>query len=103
MVLLPLKSISTQSGNPAVASAQPPPLPQLTPARSLLLIDATGKDGERVLDAEATPPLLATMLCVPALKVLVTQAAVRVFPAPASTSAPQPLTVLPPSVKFTLP
>jgi hypothetical protein len=44
MVLLPLKLIETVSGKAlAVASFQPPPLPQLTPARSLLLIAAMGK------------------------------------------------------------
>src|ERR1700716_2751037 len=43
------------------------------------------------------------MLCVPALRPLVGHAAVRVLPAPVSASAPQPLMVLPPSVKFRVP
>src|ERR1700686_2193328 len=43
------------------------------------------------------------MFWVPALMLLVVQAAVRVLPAPVSATAPQPLMVVPPSVKFTLP
>ena len=138
MVLLPLKLICTQSGKTArVSSFQPPPLLQLRPARSSLLTEATVNDWPgtvKVLDAEATPPLLAkatliwpdalttcdsgglldaalpasppyaaTMLCVPALKELVVQAAVRVFPAPISATAEQPAIDVPPSLKFTLP
>src|SRR5678815_1070306 len=61
MVLLPLKAICTQSGYAfALVSFQPPPLPQLTPARSPLLIDDAGKAGLIVLEAVATPPLLAS-------------------------------------------
>ena len=44
----------------AVASFQPPPLPQLTPARSLLLTADTGKAALMVLEADATAPLLAS-------------------------------------------
>jgi hypothetical protein len=41
--LLPLKVICTQSGKaPGVPSAQPPPLFQPVPARSLLLTALTG-------------------------------------------------------------
>ena len=55
------KLIDTVSGKAsAVASFQPPPLPQLTPARSLLLTAETGKAALMVLDAVATPPLLAS-------------------------------------------
>jgi len=58
--LLPLKLICTQSGQALpVPSFQPPPLPQFTPARSLLLTAATGKPALMVLEAEATAPLLA--------------------------------------------
>ena len=40
---------------------------------------------------------------VPALKLLVLQAAVRVFPAPLKATPAQPAIDVPPSVKFTLP
>ncbi len=43
------------------------------------------------------------MLCVPPLKALVVQAAVRLLPLPAKATAEQPLIVLPPSVKATDP
>ena len=43
------------------------------------------------------------MLWVPALKPLVPHAAVRALPAPVRASAPQPLMVVPPSVKFRVP
>jgi hypothetical protein len=43
------------------------------------------------------------MLCVPALKPLVGHAAVRVLPAPASATAPQPLMVVLSAVKATVP
>src|SRR5438477_439483 len=43
------------------------------------------------------------MLCVPVLKALLLQVAVRVLPTPLSATAPQPVSVLPPSVKLTLP
>jgi hypothetical protein len=61
MVLLVLKLIDTVSGRvSAVASFQPPPLPQLRPARSLLLTADTGKAALMVLEADATAPLLAS-------------------------------------------
>ncbi len=66
MVLLPLKSISTQSGKAlAVASFQPPPLPQPAPLRSLLLIAATGNWLLNTLEAEATAPALASATLMP--------------------------------------
>src|SRR6266568_5166871 len=43
------------------------------------------------------------MLCVPVLKALLLQVALRVLPTPLSAAAPQPVSVLPPSVKLTLP
>src|SRR5260370_21741599 len=43
------------------------------------------------------------MLCVPAARLLVLQPAVFVSPLPESATAAQPLIVLPPSVKATLP
>jgi hypothetical protein len=43
------------------------------------------------------------MLCVLALNVDVLQVAVRVLPAPVSATAPQPGSVVPPSVKLTAP
>src|SRR5439155_24704027 len=46
---------------------------------------------------------LATILCVPVLKALLLQVAVRVLPTPLSATVPQPVSVLPPSVKLTLP
>ena len=43
MVLAPLNVTCTQSGYvPALASFQPPPLPQFVPVRSLLLTAETG-------------------------------------------------------------
>src|SRR6478736_5755470 len=69
MVLLPLKSISTQSGKAlAVASFQPPPLP-------------------------------ATMAWLPTLSLLMWQSALPAL----STTALQPASALPPSLKLTLP
>src|SRR5438876_6347087 len=61
MVLLPLKSISTQSleKSSAVLSFQPPPLPQLAPLRSPSLTALSGKAGLKAPDEVATPPLLA--------------------------------------------
>jgi hypothetical protein len=50
------------------------------------------------------PPLYAaTRLCVPAPNALLEHCAVRVLPEPLSVTAPQPATVLPASVKFTVP
>ena len=43
------------------------------------------------------------MLCVPAARLLVLQAAVFVSPLPESATAVQPLIALPPSVKATMP
>src|SRR6202171_577357 len=43
------------------------------------------------------------MLWLPAARLRVLQAAVLTLPAPPNATAPQPLMVLPPSVKFTLP
>ena len=50
------------------------------------------------------PPLYAaTRLCVPAANALLAHCAVRVLPEPLSVTVPQPATVLPASVKFTVP
>jgi hypothetical protein len=50
------------------------------------------------------PPLYAaTRLCVPAANALLAHCAVRVLPEPLSVTAPQPVTVLPASIKFTVP
>src|ERR1700682_4917931 len=43
------------------------------------------------------------MLWVPAARLLVLQAAVRLLPAPLSATVPQPVMVVPPSLKLTLP
>ena len=43
------------------------------------------------------------MLCVPAVRAAVEQAAVRVLPLPVRATAAQPAIEVPPSVKFTLP
>jgi hypothetical protein len=43
------------------------------------------------------------MLWTPGLKPLVVQAAVRELPVPVTATAPQPVIVVPPSVKFTAP
>ena len=84
------------------AEATPPLLAKAT----LIWPDAlTSCDSGALLDTvlPASPPYAATMLCVPALKELVVQAAVRVFPAPVSATAEQPAIDVPPSLKFTLP
>src|SRR4029078_3096082 len=73
MVLLPMKSISTQSGKAlAAASFQPPPLPQPAPLRSLLLIAATGNCALDTLAPSATAPALASATLVPPEAVLIT-------------------------------
>src|SRR6185312_12356487 len=58
-----------------------------------------------LLDAllPAPPLYAATRLCVPAPNALLEHCAVRVLPEPLRTTAPQPATVLPASVKFTVP
>src|SRR6185295_14165800 len=58
-----------------------------------------------LLDAllPAPPLYAATRLCVPAPNALLEHWAVRVLPEPLRTTAPQPATVLPASVKFTVP
>ena len=43
------------------------------------------------------------MLCTPAVSAALLHAAVRVFPVPVRATAPQPLTIVPPSVNFTVP
>src|SRR5260370_1387593 len=62
-------------------------------------------DNDGLLDAllAPSPEYAATMVRVPELNAAVLHAAVRVLPAPVSATAPQPLIVVPPSVKFTLP
>ena len=62
-------------------------------------------DNDGLLDALFVPPpeYAATMVRVPELNAAVLHAAVRVLPAPMSAIAPQPLMVVPPLVKFTLP
>src|SRR5450432_236324 len=67
--------------------------------------ELTTCDSGELLDTalEASPPYAATMLCVPAVSAAVLQTAVRVFPAPVSATAPQPLMVVPPSVKLIVP
>ena len=51
----------------------------------------------------ASPLYAATMLGLPAARLLVAQAAVRVLPVPASATAPQPEIEVPPLVKFNVP
>jgi hypothetical protein len=62
-------------------------------------------DNDGLLDAllAPSPEYAATIVRVPALNATVLHAAVRVLPAPVSATVPQPLMVVPPSVKFTLP
>ena len=43
------------------------------------------------------------MLCVPTLRLLVAQVAVRILPEPASVAAVQPVIEVAPSLKFTVP
>jgi hypothetical protein len=59
MLFMPLKLTWTQSGYAwCVASSQPPPLPQLAPARLPSIVAEAGAPGPYVLDAEATAPAL---------------------------------------------
>src|SRR5207248_679941 len=51
----------------------------------------------------ASPLYVATMLCVPAAKLLVLQVAVRILPEPVSATAAQPLIDVAPSWKLTDP
>ena len=51
----------------------------------------------------ASPLYVATMLCVPAARLLVLQVAVRILPEPVSATAAQPLIDVAPSRKLTLP
>src|ERR1700687_4832837 len=62
-------------------------------------------DNDGLLDAFLPPPpeYAAAMVGVPELNAAVVHAAVRVLPAPVSATTPQPLMVVPRSVKFTLP
>ena len=58
-----------------------------------------------LLDAllPAPPLYAATRLCVPAPSALLVHCAVRVLPEPLNTTAPHPATVVPASVKLTVP
>src|ERR1700674_3399938 len=73
--------------------------------RAVVAAALTTCDNGELLDAvlAPSPEYAATMVCVPELNAGVLHAAVRVFPAPVSATAPQPLMVAPPSMKFTLP
>src|SRR5438045_1596837 len=72
MVCAPAKSTSSQSPNTfPVASFQPPPLPQLRPARSPSIAALGGKLALKADEASAVPPLLAaaTFVWVPVVNV----------------------------------
>src|ERR1700687_2129589 len=67
--------------------------------------ELTTCDNGELLDAALapSPEYAATMVCVPELNAAVVHTAVRVLPAPVSAAPPQPLMVVPPSVKFRVP
>ena len=71
----------------------------------VLVVPFTVCDSALLLDPAftASPLYVATMLCVPAVRALVTHAAVRALPLPETATAEHPLIELPPSLKLTVP